>query len=379
MTFALFVTFAVQPASGQSSGRRLTTIDALRRFSGYFHLQNVVLRGEFVEVAAPRAANGSTRPGGGAVDVSVTGKRVALRSGDSEMQVILNDVNTLDGPVEVRGQLLDVGRLTAADPRLGRYENKPDPEHWPMPGEELVISVTSVAKVTTDSAATIRSIALEPWKYEGQTVTVTGQFGGRNLFGDVPASPAKDKYDFVLRNTEGAVWVTGLRPKGKGFDLNVDARVDTSHWLQVSGVIKRDRALVVLEAKTITAAEAPAARPVAEEAPPPREPGEVVFSSPTDGETGVSPSAPIRVQFSRGVDPPTLNGRFRLSYVGGSAPSGTVDVQAAYDVGTNAVVLKLSKPLEALRTVKIELLDGVKTFDGAPIKPWSVTFSVAAN
>jgi Bacterial Ig-like domain len=380
VTFALFVTFVVQPASGQSSGRRLTTIDALRRFSGYFHLQNVVLRGEFVEVAAPRAANGSTRPGGGAVDVSVTGKRVALRSGDSEMQVILNDVNTLDGPVEVRGQLLDVGRLTAADPRLGRYENKPDPEHWPMPGEELVISVTSVAKVTTDSAATIRSIALEPWKYEGQTVTVTGQFGGRNLFGDVPASPAKDKYDFVLRNTEGAVWVTGLRPKGKGFDLNVDARVDTSHWLQVSGVIKRDRALVVLEAKTITAAEAPAARPVAEEAPPPpREPGEVVFSSPTDGETGVSPSAPIRVQFSRGVDPPTLNGRFRLSYVGGSAPSGTVDVQAAYDVGTNAVVLKLSKPLEAFRTVKIELLDGVKTFDGVPIKPWSVTFSVAAN
>lgn len=380
MTFALFVTFVVQPASGQTSGRRLTTIDALRRFSGYFHLQNVVLRGEFVEVAAPRAVNGSTRPGGGAVDVSATGKRLALRSGESEMQVILNDVNPAEGPVEVRGQLLDVGRLTAADPRLGRYDNKPDPEHWPMPGEELVLSLTSVAKAATDGATTIRSIALEPWKYEGQTVTLTGQFGGRNLFGDVPASPAKDKYDFVLRNTEGAVWVTGLRPKGKGFDLNVDARVDTSHWLQVSGVIKRDRALVVLEAKTISAAQAPAARPVAEEAPPPpREPGEVVFSSPTDGETGVSPSASIRVQFSRGVDPPTLNNRFRLSYVGGEPPSGTVEVQAAYDVGTNAVVLKLSKPLEAFRTVKIELLDGVKTFDGAPLKPWSVTFSVGGN
>ena len=366
-------------AYAQTPSRRLTTIDALRRFSGYFHLQNVVLRGELVEVAAPRAVNGSTRPGGGAVDGSATGKRLALRSGESEMQVILNDVNPVEGPVEVRGQLFDVGRLTAADPRLGRYDNKPDPEHWPMPGEELVLSLTSVAKATTDGA-TIRSIALEPWKYEGQTVTLTGQFGGRNLFGDVPASPAKDKYDFVLRNTEGAVWVTGLRPKGKGFDLNVDARVDTSHWLQVSGVIKRDRALVVLEAKTISAAQAPAARPVVEEAPPPpREPGEVVFSSPTDGETGVSPSAPIRVQFSRGVDPPTLNNRFRLSYVGGQPPSGTVEVQAAYDVGTNAVVLKLSKPLEAFRTVKIELLDGVKTFDGAPLKPWSVTFSVGGN
>jgi hypothetical protein len=359
--FVIFVSSwftAPGSADAQTSSRRLTTIDALRRFSGYFHLQNVVLRGELVE----------------------NGRRVSLRSGDNEMQVILNDVNPVDGPVEVRGQLIDVGRLTAADPRLGRYENKPDPEHWPMPGEELVISLTSVAKVSTDSAATIRSIALEPWKYEGQSVTVTGQFGGRNLFGDVPASPAKDKYDFVLRNTEGAVWVTGLRPKGKGFDLNVDARVDTSHWLQVSGVIKRDRALVVLEAKTISPAQPPAVVPVAEEAPPPpREPGEIVFSSPTDAETGVSPSAPIRVQFSRGVEPSTLNGRFRISYVGGQAPSGTVDVQAAYDAGSNSVVLKLSKPLEAFRTVKIELLDGVKTFDGAPIKPWTVTFSVGGN
>ena len=374
------VCLSLHPAHAQTTSRRITTIDALRRFSGYFHLQNVVLRGEFVEVAAPRAVNGSTRPGGGAVDVSTTGKRLALRSGESEMQVILNDVSSMDGPVEIRGQLIDVGRLTAADPRLGRYDNKPDPEHWPMPGEELVLSVTNVAKAGPDGTATIRSIALEPWKYEGQTVTVTGQFGGRNLFGDVPASPAKDKYDFILRNPEGAVWVTGLRPKGKGFDLNVDARVDTSHWLQVSGVIKRDRALVVLEAKTIMAAQPPAARPVvAEEAPAPKEPGEVVFSSPTDGETGVSASAPIRVQFSRGIDPPTLNRRFRLSFVGAEPPSGAVDVEAVYDVGTHAVVLKLSKSLEAFRTVKIELLDGVKTFDGAPIKPWSVTFSVGGN
>jgi hypothetical protein len=29
--------------------------------------------------------------------------------------------------------------------------------------------------------------------------------------------------------------------------------------------------------------------------------------------------------------------------------------------------------------VKLELLDGVKTFDGAPIKPWTVTFSVGSN
>ena len=359
MTFAFFVTFVVPSASGQSSGRHLTTIDALRRFSGYFHLQNVVLRGEFVE----------------------NGRRMSLRGGDSEMQVMLAEgVTTMAGPVEVRAQLIDVGRLTPSDPRLGRYENKPDPDNWPKPGEELVLNVNGVAKAEAESMPTIRGIALEPWKYEGQSVSITGQFGGRNLFGDVPASPAKDKYDFVLRTTEGAVWITGLRPKGKGFDLNVDARVDTSHWLQVSGVVKRDRTLVLLEAKTIAAAQPPAARVVAEEAPPPpKEPGEIVFSSPTDRETNVSPGAPVRIQFSRGIDPSTLNGHFRLSYVGGEAPGGLVDVQATYDVGTHAVVLKLSKPLEAFRTVKIELLDGVKTFDGAPVKPWSVTFSLGAN
>ena len=380
MIFAAFATVVVANASAQSSGRHLTTIDAIRRFSGYFHLQNVVLRGEFVEVAAPRDARGSTRPGGGAVEVSGTGRRMALRGGDSEMQVMLNDVNPMDGPVEVRAQLIDIGRLAPSDPRLGRYDNKPDPEHWPQPGEELLLSVTTVTKADPDPMPTLRAIALEPWKYEGQSVAVTGQFGGRNLFGDVPAAPAKDKYDFVLRNTEGAVWVTGLRPKGKGFDLNVDARVDTSHWLQVSGLVKRERGLVLLEAKSIAPTQAPATRVViVEPPPPPKEPGEIVFSSPTDGETNVPPSASIRVQFSRGIDPPTLNGRFRFTYIGGAPPDGTMDVQATYDVGTHAVVLKLSKPLEPFRTVKLELLDGVKTFDGATIKPWSVTFSVGSN
>ena len=380
--FALLTAFAslAIPASAQTSSRHLTTIDAIRRFSGYFHLQTVVLRGELVEVAARGSANGSTRPGGATADAGVSGERLALRGGDSEMQVMLDGANPIQGAVEIRAQVYDIGRLTASDPRLGRYDNKPDPEHWPPPGEELVLNVTSVAAAGPESMPSIRSIALEPWKYDGQSVTVVGQFGGRNLFGDVPAAPAKDKYDFVLRNTEGAIWVTGLRPKGKGFDLNVDARVDTSHWLQVAGVVKRDRGLVLLEAKTIATAEPPAARPVVAEAPPPpQEPGEIVFSSPIDGETNVSAAAPIRVQFSRGIDPATLNGRFRLAYIGGTPPQSTPDVQATYDGGANAVVLRMSAPLEPFRTVKLELLDGVKTFDGAPVKPWSVTFSVGSN
>jgi len=367
------------------TGRHLTTIDALRRFSGYYHLQNVVLRGELVEVAAGRDITASSpRAGGtgGSAVVASGAVRMALRGGDDEMQVLLNDVSPLDGPIEVRGQLIDVGRLTADDPRLARYDNKPDAEHWPKPGEELLLSINAVAKADPTPQPTIRALALEPWKFEGQSVTVTGQFGGRNLFGDLPAAPAKDKYEFVMRNVDAAVWVTGLQPKGKNFNLNVDARVDTSHWLSVTGTVRRDRALVIIEAKTMEAAVAPAARPVVAEAPPqPKEPGEVVFSSPTDGETGVPTTEAIRIQFSRGIEPPSINGKVRLGYVGGSPiePEDLPKVDIGYDVATHAVQLKLSKPLEPFRTVKLELLDGVKTFDGAPIKPWSVTFSTGAN
>ena len=284
--------------------------------------------------------------------------------------------------MERRAQLIDIGRLTATDPRLARYENRLDPEHWPMPGEERGqhLQATKAEPVATPNGP---RAGAEP-RFEGQSVTVTGQFRGRNLFGDLPASPAKTKYDFVLRGTEGAVWVTGLRPKGKGFDLNVDARVDTSNWLQITGAVKRERGLIVMEARTIVPSSAPAARVVVEEPPPPpKEPGEVVFSSPTDGETNVPVAAPIRLQFSRVIDPPTLTNRLRVGYVGGAVPSpeasATIDVQMSYDAGTRAVELRLSKPLEPFRTVKVELLEGVRTFDGAPIKPWTVTFSLGAN
>ena len=36
-------------ASAQAPLRRLTTIEAVRQFPPYFHLQNVVVRGQFIE------------------------------------------------------------------------------------------------------------------------------------------------------------------------------------------------------------------------------------------------------------------------------------------------------------------------------------------
>jgi hypothetical protein len=346
-------------ALAQPPARRITTIDALRQFPGYFHLQNVLLRGEFVE----------------------DGNRVMLRAGDREIGVMLNEQRTVSGPAEVRAMLIDVGRLEPDDARLAPYEDRQDAERWPRPGEELVLSLTGVVQVQPSSSPSIRTLALEPWRFGGQKVTVVGQFRGRNLFGDLPDAPAKSRYDFVLRSADAAIWVTGLQPRGKGFNLSVDARVDTGRWLQVTGVVNAERGLVTVQGATVTTSTAPAVEPVEEPetvvVPP--SPAEVVFSTPVEGEIDVPSDVSIRVQFSKGLDPSSLKGRVRISYadpeVAGAPAAVPPEPRVTYDGSTQAMEITFSAPFEPFRQVRIELLEGIKAFDGAPLAPWALTFS----
>ena len=219
----------------QGAARRLATVSSLHQYPAYYHLQNVLLHGEFVE----------------------NGSQTVLRGGERDITVMLNDQRAPTGIVEVRGMLLDIGRLEPGDPRLSRYEGAREPERWPRPGEELVLTVTAVAQTQLATSPTIRGLALQPWRFDGQKVTVVGQFRGRNLFGDLPSAPARSRYDFVLHSVDAAVWVTDLRPRGRGFDLSVDAKVDTGRWLQVSGTVALDRGLVTILGATVAASEAP--------------------------------------------------------------------------------------------------------------------------
>jgi hypothetical protein len=110
--------------------------------------------------------------------------------------------------------------------------------------------------------------------------------------------------------------------------------------------------------------------------PPPLETAEVVFSSPYEGETDVPVASSVRIQFSRGIDPKSIDGQIRASYVGGP-PEGAppLEFQHTYDGGTRAIELKFAQPFERFRTLRIELLEGLKAFDGAPVKPTTITFS----
>jgi hypothetical protein len=338
----------------QPPPRRLATIGGLRQFPGFYHLQNILLRGEFK---------------------GETGK-IMFEAEDGNIRSILdNGVPTSSGRVEIRGQLIDIGRLEPGDPRVPDSEMR-DVTRWPRPGEELFVRVTAVTSADAPPALSIRTLALEPWRYAGQKVTVTGNFRGRNLFGDLPGAPGKSRFDFVIRGAEGAAWVAGLQPKGRGFDLDIDKRFDTDKWLAVTGVVAYERGLVRIDATELATAPAPQLLLQADEpaAPPPVLPTlEVVFSSPTPGEEDVEGATPVRIQFSRGLDPKSIGGSIRVSYL--DSTTNPPSFQATYDAATRAVTMKFSRPLEPGR-VRIDVVDTLRAFDGAPAKPWTVTFTI---
>lgn len=344
--------------AAQSSARRTTTIEAIHEFPSYFHLQNVLVRGEFIEEKG----------------------ELVLRA-DSVHLHLLNPSLATGKLVEVRGQIIDVGKLDRTDGRLGSYAERFMNAEWPRPGMELALNITTVTEALPSTSASVRALSLEPSKYEGQTVTVQGSFHGRNLFGDLPQAPGKSKYDFVLSGAEGAVWVTGLRPRGKGFDLDIDRRLDSNQWLEVTGVVSIYRGFTLVAATKMAAIPTPnitAAPPEPTTPPPPVVPAEVVFSAPTADETDVALTAPVRIQFSKGLKESTLAGHVRVSYVGGDAAAPPA-FKANYDAARRALQITFDSPLMPYRTVKIELAPDILAFDGAPLKPWSLTFSVGGR
>ncbi len=109
---------------------------------------------------------------------------------------------------------------------------------------------------------------------------------------------------------------------------------------------------------------------------PAEPPPTVVFSTPVPEETDVE-SAVIRVQFSRDMDAPVVQGSCpaQLPAVPAATASALEPAPTifafAYNVGARGIELKFAKPLERFQTVKVELLDGIKAVGGDPLQPWT--------
>jgi hypothetical protein len=93
-----------------------------------------------------------------------------------------------------------------------------------------------------------------PGQFVGKTVSILGQFRGRNLFGDLPEETRRKPGDWVLKDGELALWVTERPPQGKGFTLDPSYKGDTTRWLEVEGKPEVVNGVLYLRASKVTLA-----------------------------------------------------------------------------------------------------------------------------
>jgi hypothetical protein len=224
---------------------------------------------------------------------------------------------------------------------------------------------------------------LAPERYVEREVRVSGRFRGRNLHGDLPQPLNKSRWDFVLQSADASIWVSGMRPKGDGFELDPGARVDTGKWLEVTGVVQRKGAQLWLEASAMRPTAEPTDVPVEVVVPvrPAEPPPTVVFTAPVHDDIDVERGAPVRIQFSRDLSAASIANRIRISYASaasGAQPAAPPAFTAAYQEGTRSIEIKFAQPLERFTIVKVELLEGITAFDGQPLAPFTLTFTTGS-
>lgn len=363
----LFASMAWTVAQAQPPSRVATTADALVAAPVFFHGRQVVVRAGIVD-------------SGGVTQLANTRKPVF---------VLWRESTRPAADAEIRGEFWDLGRLQRDDSRFTSIDFTPLLQastggQWPGRDQVfMILSATSVeSPLPTDPS--IRALSLAPDHYQDRSVTVTGRFRGANLYADLPQPVNKSRWDFVLQSADAAVWITGMRPRGKGFNLDPMARADTGQWLQVTGTLRHDGALTWIEAATIAPGSAPAETAIDVVIPStPREIApSVVFTAPVEGESSADRTSPIRIQFSRDMDLKSFRDHIKVSYTG-AVPEGAPAQPPAFTVkyldAPRALEIRFAEPLDRFRTVKVELTEGiVSAVDNQPLAPWSFTFTTGS-
>lgn len=206
----------------------------------------------------------------------LTGQYLSLSEGAATIVLLPMDANAHAGIAPLVGRDVDVTGVVRAlpsqddSPCRGVGPGTCDDPRLPLrparqPGfPQMSISAFSVADRGTGMSAgrrAVRDIAdtgLEAAAVDRKPVRAIGQFRGANLCGDLPPASRRDPADWVLLTSEGAVWVTGRRPEGRGFQLDPAYRTDTSRWLEVHGKVESSGDVRYLRASRITLVAHPA-------------------------------------------------------------------------------------------------------------------------
>jgi hypothetical protein len=231
---------------------------------------------------------------------------------------------------------------------------------------------------SASAEVTLEDLVMKPAQHDGKTVTVKGQFRGKNLFGDLPSASRQRSSDWVLKEDLFAVWVSGKKAKGAGWTLDPDLKRDTGKWLQVTGRVRVDQGVVTLQATDVVLSKPPSrgaqslAPAQAPPPPPPRptKPPVVVFSLPLDGERDVPPDSVFLVQFSNDMDEQSFKDHVVFRYAGRPQPGdNALDAKrVSYDLGRKTLKVDPGDLLRPGRVVELLLLPGIVDLDGLPLE-----------
>ena len=356
----------VGSSEAQRAGRRVATLDLLSEHSSFFHGEEIIVHGEAV--------------GDGVLTYLVS---------DQDRLLVLDVPPPPPGvsdQLEIIGIFYDVGRLEQGDPRVAelpfeRLSRSLLSKAWPSVGEMLLVAARSSTPLTGSPATTLRTVALNPDAHVDQSVTLTGRFRGRNLYGDLPDSPGESRYDFVLTSADAAVWVVGKEPKGDGFELDVQARLDTGRWLEITGTVRLHEGMVVVDAGTIRLAEpVPNATPVTRVEKRTGPPPEVIFSTPFEGDIDVPTDTVVRIQFSRDMDADSFDGKIQVDYplasaaAAGVEPPSAVAFETEYRGRNRVLEIRFVEPLKPFTALNVQLLEGITATDGVALPAWELSF-----
>jgi hypothetical protein len=222
---------------------------------------------------------------------------------------------------------------------------------------------------------TLESLVATPGRRDGETVRVVGKFRGRNLYGDLPGSSQQKGADWVIKDDMFAVWVTGKKPKGSGWELDPTLKRDTGKWIEVVGRPETRRGVTYLRAIKVSLTNPPS--PIADAKAPlppperPQRPPVIVFALPLDGEADVPPTTRFVVQFNKDMDQSTFAGKVHLRYAGPRLPGDRAfdDVKLSYDEGRRALTVDPGDVLRPGRRLEIVLLPGIADVEGLTLVP----------
>jgi Big-like domain-containing protein len=360
--FSLFP-FPFSLLSAQPTSRIVTNVEALVSTPVFFHGRQIAIR----------------QPLAGSVDLT------RLDNTSKPIFVFLKEPPGAVRDAELRGEFWDLGRLQPDDARFSALNFEKVLEaassgQWPPRDRVFVILNATLVEAPLPPSPTVRAIVLAPDRYVEREVRISGRFRGRNLHGDLPQPLNKDRWDFVLQSADASIWISGMRPKGKDFDLDPGARVDTGKWLEVTGVVQKKGAQLWIEASAMRPTTAPSDVPVEVVVPvrPVEPPPTVVFTAPVQDDVDVERGASVRIQFSRDLSGASIANRVRVTYTSaeaGAQPPPPPPFTAAYQEGTRSIEIKFAQPLERFTAVKVELLEGIRAFDGQPLAPFTLTFT----